>query len=253
MGNAGIKKVGLELGSKNAVAIMDDANLKLAVDGVLWAGFGTTGQRCTAASRVIIHKKVRKEFEKMLVARANKLQLGNGLNKDVDVGPLVNKPALEKVNKYVEIGKSENAKLLCGGKRVNMNGKGFFYTPTIFTDCDNAMTICREEIFGPVISIIEANDFDDAINKVNDTDYGLSSSIYTKDIKNAFKAIENIEAGITYVNSPTIGAEVHLPFGGVKASGTAREGGIEGVYEFSETKTVYIDYSGRLQKAQDIE
>ena len=253
LSNAGVKKVGLELGSKNAIMIMDDADLKLAVDGVLWAGFGTTGQRCTAASRVIVHKKIKKQFEKMLVAKTKELRLGNGLGKNVDVGPLINKAALEKVSKYVEIGKKEGAKLLLGGKQVKINGKGFFYAPTIFTDCSNDMTICREEIFGPVVSIIAANDFDDAISKVNNTDYGLSSSIYTGSMKNAFRAIERIEAGITYVNSPTIGAEVHLPFGGVKSSGTAREGGIEGVYEFSETKTVYIDYSGRLQKAQDIE
>ena len=248
--NAGIKRVGLELGSKNGIIIMDDANLDLALEGVIWGAFGTTGQRCTAASRVIIHKKAKNKFEKMLVDKVKKLRLGSGINPDADVGPLINKAALEKVSSYVEIGKKEGAKLLYGGKSIKIKGKGYFFEPRIFTDCDNDMSICQNEIFGPVVSIIETKDFEDAIEKINSIDYGLSSSIYTENIGYAFKAMKKIEAGLTYVNSSTIGSEVHLPFGGVKESGNAREGGIRGIDEFSEIKTIYIDYSRKLQKAQ---
>lgn len=249
---AGIKRVGLELGGKNGIIIMDDADLGLALDGVLWGGFGTTGQRCTAASRVIIHEKIKNKFEKMLVDRIKKLKLGNGLNSNVDVGPLVNKAAQDKSKKYVEIGLKEGAKILCGGKIPDM--KGFFFEPALFTDCSIDMRIVQEEIFGPVVCLISIKDLNEAIDVMNSVEYGLSSSIYTNNIRNAFKAIEKIEAGLTYVNSSTIGAEVHLPFGGVKHSGTTREAGIEGIHEFSETKAVYFDYSGKLQKAQiDIE
>ncbi len=246
--NAGIKKVGLELGGKNATIVMDDADLKLALDGAIWGAFGTTGQRCTAASRIIVHEKIRKDFENAFCARAKQLVLGSGLDSKTDLGPLVNRAAVEKCELYVDIGKKEGARLLCGGKRAGM--KGFFFEPTIFTDAAPEMKISQEEIFGPVVSIISVNGLKEAIDACNSIEYGLSSSIYTKSIDNAFKAIEKIEAGITYVNSPTIGAEAHLPFGGVKQSGTAREGGILGIDEFSEVKTVYIDYSGRLQKAQ---
>ncbi|MCH7567995.1 MAG: aldehyde dehydrogenase family protein [Nanoarchaeota archaeon] len=248
--NAGIKRIGLELGSKNGIIIMDDANLEIALDGVIWGAFGTTGQRCTAASRVIVHKKVKKKFENMLVNRVKKLKLGSGLNPGVDVGPLINKAALEKVTSYVEIGKREGAKLLIGGKPVKVKGKGYFFTPSIFTNCNIDMNICQDEIFGPVVAIIEAKNFDDAIKKINSVDYGLSSAIYTENIRYAFKAMKKIEAGLTYINSSTIGSEIHLPFGGVKQSGNAREGGIHGIDEFSEIKTIYFDYSGRLQKAQ---
>jgi len=246
--NAGIKKVGLELGGKNAIIILDDADLSLALDGVLWGGFGTTGQRCTACSRVIIHEKVQQKFEKMLLARTKKLMLGSGLLKTTDVGPLINRRALEKVHKYVEIGKKEGAKLLCGGEPLK--GNGFFYKPTLFTKVTKSMRIAQEEIFGPVISILTTKNLSEAIETANSTEYGLSSAIYTKNMRAAFKAIEKIEAGLTYVNSSTIGSEVHLPFGGVKGTGSTREAGIEGINEFSELKTVYFDYSGKLQKAQ---
>jgi alpha-ketoglutaric semialdehyde dehydrogenase len=246
---AGIKKVGLELGSKNAIIIMDDADLNLALEGVLFGAFGTTGQRCTAASRVVIHEKVKKKFEKILVKSTKKLKLGDGNNMKIDVGPLINKAAVEKSEKYVKLGKKEGAKLLCGGK---VSGKkGFFYEPTVFTDARPHMKISMEEIFGPVLAIIPVKSIEEAIKVVNSVDYGLSSSIYTKNISNAMKAIEKIEFGLTYVNSSTIGSEVHLPFGGMKGTGNGtREAGIEGINEFSETKTVYIDYSGKLQKAQ---
>ncbi len=246
---AGIKKIGLELGGKNGIIIMDDANLELALEGVLWGAFGTTGQRCTAASRVIAHEKVKKRFEEMLVNKVKKLRVGNGLKPDTDVGPLINEAAVKKSEYYTEIGKKEGARLVCGGKRVQI--KGCFFEPTIFTDVKPSMRIAREEIFGPVLSLITIRDIHEAIKISNDIEYGLSSSIYTENMKNAFLAIEKIDSGITYINSSTIGAETHLPFGGVKGTGNGtREAGIEGIHEFSETKTIYIDYSGKLQKAQ---
>ncbi len=250
--NAGLKKVGLELGGKNPIIVMDDADLDLAVDGIIWGGFGTTGQRCTAASRVIVHKKVKSKLERKLLKRIKKLRLGSGLSKKTDVGPLVNKAAVEKSEEYSSIGKKEGAKLLCGGKIANM--KGNYYYPTLFTNVKPGMRIAKEEIFGPVVSLIPVKSLQEAIKVANSVEYGLSSSIYTKDIRNAFKAMKDIESGITYVNSSTIGSEVHLPFGGVKNTGNgAREAGIEGIFEFSETKTLYVDYSGKLQKAQNID
>ncbi|MDD5172458.1 MAG: aldehyde dehydrogenase family protein, partial [Candidatus ainarchaeum sp.] len=246
--NAGLKKVGLELGGKNPVIVMDDANLDLAVEGILWGAFGTTGQRCTATSRVIAHRKIKARLLSLLVTRARMLRLGPGTEKTTDVGPLINKAAVEKTEMYVELGKEQGAKMLCGGKRPS--GKGFFYQPTIFTDVTKDMRIAKEEIFGPVLSVLEFEKLDDAIKIANSVEYGLSSSIYTRDVNNAFRAMERIEAGITYINSSTIGAEVHLPFGGVKGTGHTREAGILGIDEFSNMKTVYVDYSGRLQKAQ---
>ncbi len=246
---AGLKKVGLELGGKNAIIVMDDADLNLASEGILWGAFGTTGQRCTAASRVIAHKKIQKELEEKVLRQVQKLKLGSGLNGKTDIGPLINAKAVIKTHTYTEIGKKEGAKLLCGGTPEDQ--EGFFYRPTIFTNVKPHMRIAREEIFGPVVSILTANDLQDAIHIANSIEYGLSSSIYTKNINNAFHAIEDIEAGITYVNASTIGAEVHLPFGGIKATGNGtREAGIEGINEFSEVKTIYVDYSGKLQKAQ---
>jgi len=247
--NAGIKKMGMELGGKNGIIVMNDADLGLALDGVIWGAFGTTGQRCTAASRVILHEKIAAKFTAMLVERTKKLKLGNGLLAGTDVGPLINKAAVEKTKRYVDIGIAEGARLLCGGKAPV--GAGSFFQPTVFGDAASDMRICQEEIFGPVVSLITVGNFDEAIGVMNGIEYGLSSSVYTKDVNLAFRAIERIEAGITYINASTIGAEVHLPFGGVKGTGIGtREAGIEGINEFSETKTVYIDYSGKLQKAQ---
>jgi aldehyde dehydrogenase (NAD+) len=246
---AGLKRVGLEMGGKNGIIIMDDANLDLALDGVIWGGYGTTGQRCTAASRVIVHEKIKQKFETILVNRVRKLKLGEGLEPETDVGPLINKAAQEKSAKYAEIGKDEGARLLMGGKTPKMDG--FFFEPTLFTDCSVDMRIAQEEIFGPIVSLIPVKDFDEAIETINSIEYGLSSAIYTNDVNRAFEAITRIEAGLTYINSSTIGSEVHLPFGGIKHTGIgAREGGIEGINEFSEIKTVYVDYSGKLQRAQ---
>jgi alpha-ketoglutaric semialdehyde dehydrogenase len=250
--NAGLKKVGLELGGKNPILIMDDADLDLALEGVLFGAFGTTGQRCTAASRVIIHRKVKKQFEGMLVKVVKNLRLGDPTKSSTDVGPLINKHAVGKTHKYTGIGKKQRARLLCGGDIVD--GKGFFYQPTVFTNVKPSMRIAQEEIFGPTLSIISVKNFVEAIKVCNGVDYGLSAAIYTKNVNQAFLAIEQIESGIVYVNSSTIGAEVHLPFGGIKNTGNGtREAGIEGIHEFSETKVMYIDYSERLQKAQGIE
>jgi acyl-CoA reductase-like NAD-dependent aldehyde dehydrogenase len=246
-----MKRVSLELGGKNPIIIMDDGDLDLAVDGVIWGAFGTTGQRCTAASRVIVHEKIKEEFEKRLVARTKTLKLGDGLHPDTDVGPVINEAQLNKVETYANIGKNEGAQLLTGGNLANPGLPGFFFEPTIFTKVSPDMRIAQEEIFGPLVALIPVSGLDEAIEVANNTMYGLSSSIYTKDISNAFKAIEKIEAGITYVNSSTIGAEVHLPFGGVKGTGNGfREAGTDAIKEFTEVKAVYIDYSGKLQKAQ---
>lgn len=250
--NAGLKKVGLELGGKNPIIVMDDADMHLAVDGIIWGAFGTTGQRCTATSRVIASKKIRKKLVAALLARTRRLRLGPGVLKTSDVGPLISREAVEKSERYVAIGQEEGAKLLCGGERPRC--KGYFFKPTIFDEVRRGMRIAREEIFGPVLSVLEFDGIDDAIDIANSVEYGLSSSIYTRDINNAFRAINGIEAGITYINASTIGAEVHLPFGGVKATGHTREAGIAGIEEFSHLKTVYFDYSGKLQKAQiDVE
>lgn len=247
--NSGIKKIGLELGGKNPIIIMEDADLDLALEGVLWGAFGTSGQRCTACSRVIIHKKVKDKFEKMLLNKVKKLKLGNGLDKKIDIGPLINKKALEKVHNYTQIGIKEGAKLIYGGKILDT--KGFFYMPTILTNVTKEMRIAQEEIFGPSLAIIEVNNLQEAIGVCNSVEYGLSSSIYTNNINNAFKAVQEIEAGLVYINSSTIGSEVHLPFGGVKQTGNGtREGGVAGIEEFSEIKTIYFDYSGKLQRAQ---
>jgi alpha-ketoglutaric semialdehyde dehydrogenase len=248
-----LKRVSLELGGKNAQIVMEDADLNLALEGALWGAFGTTGQRCTATSRLILHRDIKKDLTDMLVARAEKIKIGDGLDESVEMGPLINHAAREKVHRYVQIGKEEGARLLIGGS-IYEEGKwidGYFYRPTIFDQVSPSMRIAQEEIFGPVLSVIEVKSFDEAIEVINGTPYGLSSSVYTRDVERAFRALRDIEAGITYINGPTIGAEVHLPFGGVKDTGNGhREAGTT-VYDiFSEWKSVYIDYSGKLQKAQ---
>ncbi len=248
-----LKRCSLELGGKNAQIVLNDADLDLALEGALWGAFGTTGQRCTATSRLIVQSGVYNKMVEMLAARAKKLRVGNGLDEKVEMGPCVSEAQRSTVHGYVEIGKAEGAKLVCGGGpfKGGAHDRGFFYKPTIFADVTPAMRIAREEIFGPVLSVIKVRDFDEAIAVLNGTPYGLSSSIYTRDVNLAMKAIELIEAGITYVNAPTIGAECHLPFGGVKDTGNGhREGGWTAYDIFSEPKTVYVDYSGALQKAQ---
>ena len=248
-----LKRVSLELGGKNGQIVMEDADLDLAVEGALWGAFGTTGQRCTATSRLIVHRDVSKKITDMLVNRAQKIKIGDGLDESVEMGPLINQAAREKVLRYIEIGKQEGARLLIGGSIYDAGScaNGYFFQPTIFDQVKPNMRIAQEEIFGPVLSIIEINSFEEAIDVLNGTRYGLSSSIYTRDVSRAFRAMRDIEAGITYINGPTIGAEVHLPFGGVKDTGNGhREAGTT-VYDiFTEWKSIYVDYSGKLQKAQ---
>jgi aldehyde dehydrogenase (NAD+) len=248
-----LKRCSLELGGKNAQIVLDDADIELALEGVLWGAFGTTGQRCTATSRLIVQKGIYDKFIEALAERANQIKVGNGLDPSMEMGPLVNEKQRESVHKYVEIGKKEGATLLCGGEFYEEADckHGWFYKPTIFVDVQRNFRIAQEEIFGPVLSTIKVDDFDEAIEVLNDSAYGLSSSIYTRDVNKAFKAVERIEAGITYVNGPTIGAECHLPFGGVKDTGNGhREGGWTAYEIFTEIKTVYVDYSEKLQKAQ---
>jgi aldehyde dehydrogenase (NAD+) len=251
-----LKRVSCELGGKNAQIVMDDADIDLAIEGALWGAFGTTGQRCTATSRLILHKKIKDEFLSKFIERTKKLKLGNGLDPKTDVGPVVNKGRIETIQYYVDIGIKEGAKLLLGGKQATDGDlkKGYFYEPTIFDNVTPEMTIAKEEIFGPVISILTVESLEEAIRVMNSTDYGLSGSIYTRDVNNAFKAIEEVENGVFYINAATIGAEVHLPFGGYKNTGNGHREGSHTVYDvFTEWKTVYIDYSGRLQKAQLID
>ncbi len=243
----------LEMGGKNMIMVMDDANLDLAVDGCIWGGFGTTGQRCTATSRVAVHKKVYKEFVERYVARAKSLKVGDGLEPTTDMGPCVSESQLKTVMEYVEIGKNEGAKLAAGGHRLEGGSyaKGWFHEPTIFVDCDPKMRLMQEEIFGPVVSVTAVDDLDQAIEVCNGTVYGLSSSIYTRNVNNAFRAMRDVHTGIVYVNAPTIGAETHLPFGGVKQTGNGhREAAVACLDFYSEWKTLYIDYSDRLQRAQ---
>jgi aldehyde dehydrogenase (NAD+) len=247
------KKVSLEMGGKNPIIIMDDADLDLALEGAVWGAFGTTGQRCTATSRLIVHRAVLREFTDRLVERAQKLRMGDGLLLTTDVGPIINEAQLKRVHSYTEIAKQEGAKILTGGYMYTEGecAKGFFYAPTIFADVTPAMRIAQEEIFGPCPAIVAVNSLPQAIDVANSTKYGLSSAIYTRDVNQAFTAMRDIEAGITYVNSSTIGAEVHLPFGGVKHTGNGHREGSPAVLDvFTEWKTLYIDYSGRLQKAQ---
>ncbi|RYM00256.1 aldehyde dehydrogenase family protein [Sporolactobacillus sp. THM7-7] len=248
-----LKRTSLEMGGKNAIIVMDDANLDLAVESIIWSGFGTTGQRCTAASRVIVHEAVKQQLEEKLVEAVRPLTLGDGHDETIDVGPLINKKALEKVEKYVRIGVDEGAKLLCGGKAAEHvgNGKGFFYEPTIFTDVQPGMTIAKEEIFGPVVSIITVKDLEEAIAVNNNVSFGLSSSIFTGNVNRVFQAMRDLDTGIVYINAGTTGAEIHLPFGGTKETGNGhRDSGVAALDVYTEWRAVYLDYSNTLQRAQ---
>jgi len=247
------KRLSLEMGGKNAMIVMDDADLDLALEGVLWGAFGTTGQRCTATSRLIVHERVHDRFVKLLCDRAGGLRLGPGLEETTEVGPLINEAARKKVESYVGVGREEGAEILIGGEALSDRRLecGWFYRPTVLAGVKPGMRVEQEEIFGPVLSVIAVDSLDEAIRVNNGVRYGLSSSLYTRDVNAAFRAMTDLDTGITYVNAPTIGAEAHLPFGGVKQTGNGhREGGWE-VYDFySETKVVYVDFSGKLQRAQ---
>lgn len=247
------KRVCLEMGGKNAQIVLEDANLELALEGALWGAFGTTGQRCTATSRLILHRDIKAEFTAKLLELTRQLRLGPGTDPQTDVGPLVNSAQLERVCQYLEVARTEGAKVLIGGEvaREGNLQHGYFFQPTILDAVTPDMRVAREEIFGPVVALMEVSSFDQAIAILNDTPYGLSSSVYTQDVNRAFQAMRDIEAGITYINGPTIGAEVHLPFGGVKQTGNGhREAGSAVLDVFTDWKTVYVDFSGRLQRAQ---
>ena len=248
-----LKRVHLELGGKNAIIVMDDANLDLAVDGIVWSAFGTSGQRCTAASRVIVHRNVYGTLSSRLVQAVEQLKLGVGWEDDTDIGPVINERALEKIHSYTEIGRDEGADLLTGGEVAGGDGleKGFYYRPTVFGDVTPDMRIAQEEIFGPTTALIPVDSFEEAIQVANGVQYGLSSSIFTQDVNQAFRAIRDLDTGITYINAGTTGAEVHLPFGGTKDTGNGhREAGQAALDVFTEWKSVYVDYSGKLQRAQ---
>src|SRR6266446_4165584 len=248
-----LKHVHLELGGKNAIIVLDDADLDLAVEGIVWSAFGTSGQRCTAASRVIAHEAVYDALQKRLVERAEGMRLGPGWEDDTDLGPVINRAAIDKIHSYTKIGQDEGARLLTGGEIATEGdlGKGFFYRPTIFGDVEAGMRIAQEEIFGPTTALIRVRDFDEAIRVANGIRYGLSSSIFTRDVNKAFRAMRDLQTGITYINAGTTGAEVHLPFGGTKDTGNGhREAGQAALDVFTEWKSLYVDYSGKLQKAQ---
>jgi len=247
------KKCHLEMGGKNIIIVMDDANLELAIEGAVWGGFGTSGQRCTAASRVAVQKGVYGKFVDKFVERVKALRVGDGLDPRTQMGPCVNEQQLQTVMRYVEIGKAEGARLATGGNRMEAGKytRGWFHEPTVFVDCNPKMRICQEEIFGPVVAVMPFDTFDEAIEIANGVQYGLSASIYTRNVNNAFRAQRDLETGIVYVNAPTIGAETHLPFGGTKNTGNGhREAGLAALDFYSEWKTIYVDYSDRLQRAQ---
>jgi acyl-CoA reductase-like NAD-dependent aldehyde dehydrogenase len=247
------KKCHLEMGGKNIIIVMDDANLDLAIEGAVWGGFGTTGQRCTAASRVAVQKGVYRKFVDKFVERVKALRVGDGLDPSTQMGPCINEQQLQTVMGYVDIGEAEGARLATGGHRLQggVYARGWFHEPTVFADCNAAMRICQEEIFGPVVAVIPFDTFDEAIQIANGVQYGLSAAIYTRNVNHAFQAQRDLETGIVYVNAPTIGAETHLPFGGTKNTGNGhREAGLAALDFYSEWKTVYVDYSDRLQRAQ---
>ncbi|MBT9331184.1 aldehyde dehydrogenase family protein [Paracidobacterium acidisoli] len=247
------KPCSLEMGGKNAMIVLDDANLDLALDGAVWGAFGTTGQRCTATSRIIVQKGVVKEFTKRLVERAKALKIGDGLDESIQMGPQVNEQQIETSARYCEIARKEGAKLLTGGRRPARGafGRGTFFEPTVFGGVKPQMRIAQEEVFGPVVSVLECRSFDEALEIANGIQYGLSTALYSRDVNHAFKAMRDLEAGITYINAPTIGAEVHLPFGGVKQTGNGhREGGTGALDFYTTWKSVYVDYSDKLQRAQ---
>jgi acyl-CoA reductase-like NAD-dependent aldehyde dehydrogenase len=248
-----LKHVHLELGGKNAIIVLDDADVDLAVEAIVWSAFGTSGQRCTAASRVIVHENVYDALQSKLVAAAERLRLGPGWDDASDVGPVINQAAIDKIHSYTKIGSDEGAQLLTGGEIATEGdlGKGFFYRPTVFGDVDAGMRIAQEEIFGPTTALIKVRDFDEAVRVSNAIAYGLSSSIFTRDVNKAFRAMRDLVAGITYINAGTTGAEVHLPFGGTKDTGNGhREAGQAALDVFTEWKSIYVDYSGKLQRAQ---
>ncbi|WP_301107213.1 aldehyde dehydrogenase family protein [Sporosarcina sp.] len=253
LGGRHLKKVSLEMGGKNAVIVLDDADLELAVEGILWSAFGTAGQRCTACSRVIVHEDVKEDLQKRLVESMKKLTMGDGLDESVKVGPVINEKALEKISSYIEIGKQEGANLIAGGNVLNEGeyANGHYFEPTLFADVAWDSRLAQEEIFGPVVSLITVSSLEEAIEVNNSVAYGLSSSIFSQDVNKVFQAQRDLDTGIVYINAGTTGAEIHLPFGGTKGTGNGhRDSGVAALDVFTEWKSIYIDYSGKLQRAQ---
>ncbi len=247
------KQVSLEMGGKNAIVVLDDADVDLAVDGILWSAFGTSGQRCTAASRVIADRSLADNLVEALAARAGGMKLGSGLDETVDVGPVVSQSQLERVHSYMAVGAGEGARLVTGGQIANDGelAQGFFHQPTIFTNATADMRIAQEEIFGPVTTVIPVSSVEEAVSVANNVKFGLSAAVYTRDINRAFMAMRDIYTGILYINAGTIGAEIHLPFGGTKATGNGhRESGEAALDVYTEWQSIYVDYSGTLQRAQ---
>lgn len=252
-GGRHLKKVSLEMGGKNAVIVLEDADIDLAVEGILWSAFGTAGQRCTACSRVIVHQDVKQELEEKLVKAMQDLTIGNGLDETVKIGPVINKKALEKIASYIVVGKEEGAALLAGGHVLTEEAfsKGYYFEPTLFTDVKWDSRLAQEEIFGPVVSLIEVANLDEAIEVNNSVQFGLSSSIFSRDVNKVFRAQRDLDTGIVYVNAGTTGAEIHLPFGGTKGTGNGhRDSGVAALDVFTEWKSIYVDFSGKLQRAQ---
>jgi aldehyde dehydrogenase (NAD+) len=239
------------MGGKNAIIVMDDANLDLVTEATLWAAFGTSGQRCTAASRLIVQKGIASQVKEALTERTKKLRLGDGLDPKVDVGPVINRTAVERIHNYVQIGQQEGARILAGATLADVNGRGFFYTPTLFDGVQPGSTLEAEEIFGPVLSIIEVDSLEEAVKVNNRSQYGLSTSIFTQDVNRAFTAMRDIFSGLVYINHGTTGAEIQFPFGGIRGTGNGhREAGQTALEVFTEWKSIYVDYSGKLQRAQ---
>jgi acyl-CoA reductase-like NAD-dependent aldehyde dehydrogenase len=245
------KKVSLEMGGKNAIIVLEDASIELVTDATLWAAFGTSGQRCTAASRLIVQRGIASKVKESLAERTKKLRLGDGLDPNTDVGPVINKTAVERIHNYVQVGQKEGARALTGASVADVNGKGFFYSPTLFDGVKPGSTLEAEEIFGPVLSIIEVDSLEEAIEVNNRSQYGLSTSIFTQDVNRAFTAMRDIFSGLVYINHGTTGAEIQFPFGGVRGTGNGhREAGQAALEVFTEWKSIYVDYSGKLQRAQ---
>jgi len=247
-----LKKVQLEMGGKNPVVVLDDADLELAADNIIAGAFGSTGQRCTATSRVVVVESVADALMGLLVERARKLKVGDGTEPDTFVGPSVDGRQCEKVEEYLEIGRRE-AKLAAGGERLRggVYDQGYFIAPTIFDHVPITARLAQEEIFGPVLSVTRVKGFDQAIDAANNVRYGLTASVFTRDANRVFEAAERLEVGMVHVNSPTVGGEAHVPFGGIKATGFGeREVGSTAIDFYSELKVVYIDYTGRKREGK---
>jgi methylmalonic acid semialdehyde dehydrogenase len=244
-------KVQCEMGGKNPVVVLEDADLDLAVESTAQGAFGSSGQRCTATSRAVVVNEIADEFVERIARRAESMRIGDGMDPDTEMGPSVDESQFKTVLKYIDIGREDGATMVCGGTRATGNGleKGYFVNPTVFDHVTPDMRIAREEIFGPVLSVLRAKDFDEAMQIANDTEYGLSSSVFSNDAARIFRFVDEIETGMTHINSPTTGGEAHIPFGGIKGTGIGdREQGSTALDFYTELKVVYVDYTGRKRE-----